>query len=349
MVDFHDSSGVEYAQILRYVGDVPEFAKAYVDRAGESSKLAGDDDGYPMDSPEATWWSAAYLALRKTAGTFEPRYRGHLTYLESRVADAARIWQVDVAGLPAKLAAGLVSDVTPAYSDDEYGLVVSDGDVTKRAFPLIDATCVKLASGLFEDVRSGLPAAQRRTLAAAIVAKAAQFGVRPDELPDSVHRSAGEGVTTAEKLAASLRERATNGAPEFASDLASVAEQVLAMTPEKLASSSDELVEAVTLWDKTAGYASMTLPEDLVYAIPVHAAEKLASAAVNVGGVAMLVDKLAGLPASTYGRALGSDFVGTIVGSSGRIDRDKLATALMALPEADSADLLAELRRSLTA
>ncbi len=322
-----------------------EGAPSYVKRAGFTANgwtspanpfFADQANGeLPCNDRAETWVSARYFSKHAS----EDRY--------------ARIG-ADVGYNLRKAAAafGIVDDVervmahheeVKAASDDDYGWV--RGGV--RKYPMFDGHGVKLASEYFEENKFKYPFTMRREIAGNILRKAAEYGV---SVPDGIRKTAGHGLARPDDVINELVIRA-----ELCRDadtslaLAKMAEHVAERGAAALDGTTDKIAELVEDTDVIENWRGrygkdMTAPEDFLFSMDVKQAEAVLDDVVAVGGDALSLAKLAGLPPDTFDDVLGEGFAAS-VSENGRIVPRRLGEALAKKTAEDLNELSAALKR----
>ena len=296
------------------------------------------DDGrrmFPIDSPASTWLSAAFFAKNGEAG-YVPVLR---SAIENRIKQAADAYGIrkDVDTIMSAVRTD-AAEKTAADADSNYGWV-GNGE---RRYPMFDAEGVKKADAYFAENRFHYPPGMRRTLAANIMAKAAEYKVPVSE---TVRKEAGHGLPRRDTLMAELLHRADLAKDaECSAAVANVNEILACATPEELAENLDKIAEVIEGFDRAEGFdrqygKRLLSPADIVYDIDPKTAEAMVADSVELDRHVFSLSKLAELEPSVFEAALGEDFAGRIKTAEGRVDKAKLGDELFSLPRPDRAAL----------
>lgn len=343
----HDSSQRTWYQLgTKFASLIPEFVLDSTFPTKEAAEGLGfrefADEGrrmFPIDSPAAVWLSAAYFAKNAEDG-YKPILR---TAVEARIKQAADIYGIrkEVDAIMSAVR-GLAEEKQAADEDSNYGWVQERGGVKERRYPMFDAEGVKKAGAYFAEHRFMYPSAMRKTLAAAIMAKAASFGVTVD---DCVRREAGHGLPRRDTLMAELLHRAelTKDA-ECSAAVANLNQLLACASAEEMGDMLDKVAEIVDALDQIEGFdkqygKKLLSPADILCDIDVKAAEEAMQDSVELDRHVFSLKKLAELSPDVFEAALGEDFAGRIKSAEGGVDKAKLADELFSLPRPDRAAL----------
>ena len=337
----HDSShrtwyqlGTKYASIIpQYVLDSELQTKEAADALPDELFADPGNRRFPLDSQASTWLSAAYFAKNAEAV-------GRLACaVESEIKSAAVIWGIDKDVAAIMDAVRSPETVKCAADDDSnYGWVSGDGPGKVRKYPMFDAAGVVKAAAYFSDNRGHYPLAMRRTIAQAIMAKAAEHGVA---VADCVRREAGMGMPRRDTLMAELLERAQLCKDaETAAALANINEFVATAPMDELAQELDKIAEIMEMADaadgRDRGYGKRLLsPADVIYDVDPKLAEAVLADSVELARNVFSLSKLAELPLTVYEDALGPDFAGRVKSAGGGVDAARLGDELFSLPRPD--------------
>lgn len=344
----HDSShrtwyqlGTKFATLIpAYVMDSELQTKEAADKLADTE--FADDTGrmLPIDSPASTWLSAAYFAKNGTADTgFSKRM---LSYIESRIKSAADVYGIRK-DVDAIMEAVRVPDAVKCAADDDsnYGWVQKTAAGVERRYPMFDEAGVMKAASYFVENRRHYPRDMRKTIATAIAAKAAGYGIK---VADAVRREAGIGIPRRDTVMAELLARAHMCKDaETSAVVANINEMIATCSAEELAESLDKVADILDTMDRSEGFdraygRKLLSPADFLYDIDPKVAEAALTDSVELVRNIFSLQKLAELPESVFGDVLGDDFVGRIKGAQG-IDSVKLADELNSLPRPDKAAL----------
>lgn len=353
----HDASHRTWYQIgTQFEKLVPDYVGNATLPTKEAEENMGDrdfaDEGrrlFPIDSPAATWLSAAYFA--KNASEC---YRNKVVRdaVAMRIKHAAATYGIaaDVDVITSAMSAPVV-EKSAAEDDSNYGWVQTVGNHKERRFAMFDATGVKKAAAYFIENRNKYPFAVRKTIATNILHKAAEHKVVVGSL---IRKEAGVGFPRKDTLMAELLERAyLYKDAEVAQAMANLNEAVIADEGELTGEALDKLAELVNEFDRLEGmetsYGKKLLsPSEFIYDIDPKVAEDLLSDSVELDKHVFSLSKLAELPEGVFASVLGDDFVTRVKTASGSIDKSKLSDELYSLPKPDKAALEEHLELSFT-
>ena len=351
----HDGSYRHWLELAeKHEALIPSFVLSYTfDKEGASQM----EDGlfadparrlYPIDSPAATWLSAAYFM--KQASKL-PYKKDEKAYVWARIEKAAEIHGVkdDMQKIASAIQAEGGTEKQAESDDDNYGWVMRDAatnTVVARKYPMFDGRGVKMASSYFDENRSNYPLAVRRDIARNIMKRADAHGVGIDELHPSVLREAGYGIPRKDVLMEEILERAylTKDA-ECAILLANINEMVASMPEEDVGANLDKIAEVIEAYDRTSDLTQyygtrILMPADFLFDINLKTAEEALADSVELDRHVFSLTKLAELPLTVYQEILGEEFGKAIVKTGGTaIDKEKLADNLFSLPKPDKAAL----------
>lgn len=352
-----DTSHRHFVNIASIIGqdNIPLYVKQY-DIPDEKQASAFDDAAfadrhnreYGLESPGATWLSAAYLAYN-SKGDIPP---SDVAYNIKRAAD---VWGIsnDVDKVVETIRAHFEKMAAKKEPEDsDYGLVVFDqAGVKKRKYPMFCAEDVEKAASYFEDNRKAYPAKVRKVVTTRILQKAAEFHVDESMLPECIFKEAGMCVPDREAIIGELETRAlTVRDPEVAALAENTAKLVKVADAEELADVMDKVAEAIEacdlVEDRAPYYGTRYMfPADVMYGLPYKQAADMCRRVVVLGGTAFDAVKMASeIPANTFSDLLGNGFVAEI-SIGGSIDPYRLASGLGKL----ASDQQYELRAALEA
>lgn len=298
---------------------------------------------FPIDSPANIWFSAAYFA-KCAEEAYKPGLRD---FVEARIKFAADTYRIrnDVEKIMEEVRNGTMTKA--AAADTDFGWVGQHNGQTVRRYPMFDVEGVKKANAYFAENRFKYPDAMRRTIAAAIMQKCAQYDVTPCR---EVRVEAGAGMPRRDTLMDELlyRSRMAKDA-ECSMVVANLNNLIAAATPEEFNGMADKIAEVISALDEVEGFRkeygkTLLAPADIVYDMSIKQAEELVNDSVQLGKYTFSTTKLAELDVSIYGDVLGDDFVERIKSASGGVDRQKLADELYSLPIPDKRALEDHLR-----
>lgn len=345
----NDTSRRHFVNIASIIGadNIPFYVKQYNLPDEKQASAFGDaafadrtHREYSLESPGATWLSAAYLAYNNRGNIPESEISGN-------IKRAAQVWGIgkDVSRAVRKIREHFEKLAAPREpSDSDYGLVIYDqAGVKKRKYPLFCREDVEKAASYFEDNRRAYPARVRRVLTSNILRKAAEFGV--EELPECIFKEAGACLPDREAVIEELGYRAdTVRDPEIAALIANTARLVKIADADELFEMMDKVAETIEACDVVEGrvrhYGTKYLfPADVMYGMPYkQAAEKLRHVVV-LGNHAFDTEKMASeLGPERLEYLLGKGFADA-VSVSGAIDPDKLAAGLDKLASVQKSEL----------
>ena len=296
---------------------------------------------FPIDSPAATWLSAAYFA--KNAEQVSHR-KDELAWIEAQIKQAADVFgnrkEVDQI-----MEAVRTKPVEKQAADDlsNYGFVMRDdktGDVVAKNYPMFDDRGVKLACDYFDQYRGRYPLAVRRSIAKNIMSKAAEYGVDYYSLKPSVLREAGYGIPRKDVLMTEILERSqlTKDA-EATIALANINELLVGLDDTEIGENLDKIAEVIDAFDRSAGLTKhygirITTPADFIFDIDLKTAEAVLEDSCELNQHIFSLNKLAELSPSVFGEVLGDEFVKAIT-KNGSIDRERLLDNITSLPRPD--------------
>ena len=319
---------------------VPEFVYAHEPITKEAAEALPDTlfadivhREFPICSPADTWMSAAYYNENKHQ--IKSAYlRG---YIEQTIKSAAAEYGIG-ADVESALCRRAVELADPENDDGNYCLVMKTASgATSRSYPVFDAEGVKRACVYFAANRSAYPLETRTKIAIGLARKAAQYGV---DVPELISKEAMDAVPYRPFLMAELMERAllTKDA-EAATVIGSLVEMLQFASSDDLVKSAEDFVHTLDDLDQLNGldkyYGTRLLsPSEVVFSMTVKKAEALAADAITLGSMTFSAVKLAGLPPSVFGEALGDDVL-TEISEDGKLSADKMASVIPTLPRPD--------------
>jgi hypothetical protein len=294
---------------------------------------------YPCHNAAATWMSAIYFADK--SAQFDEK---SAAAIQTRIHDAARYFGIlgQVTAAAEKVAAAGVTDLNQ-LPDSEFAIVwVGENGSKERHWPLRNETEVKFAAAHFSRYRDDFVFADRHTIAARILEKAAAYDA---DVSDHVHElslSAGHGACAAKVAADMLRSRASlvrrqdQAAAGELFKLADVVEENpdYARRPEtrlKLAAAVDELDREHRLY-RLYDDGGLERPEEVLFAVTEKAARDFMAANVETvtGNVYALTD-LEKLAVEDVRNWLGDEFADAVSAGGVFMDREKLAAIVPTL------------------
>ena len=336
----HDNSHKTWYQIgTQYEKQIPEFVmnatlpeKEAVDQLPNSAFADDNSRVFPIDSPAATWLSAAYFAKNAAAAGYSV---GMCQYIEGRLMKAAQAFGIGdsvtaiVSAIKQPPEEKQAADVA-----ENYGWVSGTG----RKYPMFDATGVKRAASYFMENRFNYPPVMRKTIAGNIMRKAAEYGVVVD---DTVRKEAGQGLPRRDTLMQELLDRARLAKSAEASvAIGNLVESLATVGPDELMTQLDKIAEVIDMLDQSEGFDKqygkrMLSPAEFIYDIDPKVAEAMLEDAVELDQHVFSLKKLAGLSPDVFGAVLGDEFVSRVKQADGKIDVEKLGDELFSLPRPD--------------
>jgi hypothetical protein len=334
-----------FGELKRYASrhPLPEFVKssevfdpakkelprdAYADRLGRQ---------FPVHTKAATWLSHLWYYSDPKAARFG-------SAVEANLAKAASAWSI------ADECDALIRNVKEAASrgpsDSDFALIIDYGDGrVVKSLPIGDADQVQKSAADLYAGRSEMPLEWREKAAAAILQRANEYGV---SVPDYVEKAAGQGVAAPAALGGSLRVRAHQiQVPEIRERLKKLAAVLLESKEnfiygeplKKLAHLIDGCDRAGRIHGQyTRG---LSTPEELCYGITLTKVAEVVDGTIHLtNGKLLNKEALSGLNSDTFD-LLGDDFVKEIDNGAGKVDIEKAASAIRALPM-DDANLLVQ-------
>lgn len=346
--------------------NVPQYVRDYTPPDEDAASLMDDSDfadpgkrAYPIDSPGATWLSAAYYINEHPehcpgAGTKRANVRPwHDIYR------AARAW--GIAKDVDKMAQTIVSrngavKQAAVNNESNYGWIVKDtlGNTTARRYPMFDAEGVTKAATYFDDNRRCYPWDIRQSIARNILKKAAEYGVPEDTIPSSVLREAGKGIPRSSVLMHEINERARMAKDAEAGVLLANVNRLIATSEhEDFARAIDKIAAVLNHFDEVEGLQkyygkTITYPSDFLAGVSYKEAADFQKNAVKLRRHIFDPRKLAQFVSpDLFGAVVGDEFVKKIVVSDKQaqangepgVDPIKLARELNLLPATSKAAL----------
>jgi hypothetical protein len=310
---------------------------------------------FPVDSPAATWLSAAYYQKHAFDGDLPYKTAEAQLVLDTikRAADVYGIVE-DVEAI----GKALIPEQEKCAEDDDsnYGWIVKDaetGEVMMRKYPMFDTRGVIKAGEYFDAYRSRYPLGIRRHISRNILKKAVSYGVDVYDLPQSVMREAGLGIPRKDVLMGEILERAhlTKDA-EAAIALANVNELLGNLKDSDIGPHLDKIAEVLEAFDSSAGLTryygrKILMPSDFLFDVDIKQAEAVLEDAVELDKHVFSISKLAELDPGVFEIVLGENFVDDIT-KEGAIEPTKLADNLYSLPRPDKAALEEHLMKLFT-
>lgn len=340
-----DTSHRHFVNIASIIGQdgIPLYVQQY-DIPDEKVASSFEDNAfadrqnreYGLESPGATWLSAAYLAYNN---------RGCIP--ESETADnikrAADVWGItkDVSKAVRTIREHFEKMAAPKEpQDSDYGLVIYDQAGTKkRKYPMFCAADVTKAASYFEDNRKAYPAKVRKVITTHILQKAAEFSVPEEILPECIFKEAGVCIPDRDAIIAELENRAAMVQDSEVSELAkNTIRLIKAADAAELPEVMDKVAETLESCDIVDGRAKFygtkyAFPADVIYGMPYKQASEMLSRVVVLGNQAFDAVKMASeITSEQFSNMLGKGFVAKIT-INGTIDPSKLADGLNKLAE----------------
>lgn len=346
-----DTSHRHFVNIASIVGqnDIPLYVRQYA-IPDEKTASAFDDTAfadrhnreYGLESPGATWLSAAYLAYNN---------RGRIPESDTanNIKRAAEVWGItkDVSKAVRKIREHFEKLAAPKEpTDDDYGLVIYDqAGVKNRKYPMFCREDVEKAAEYFEDNRKAYPARVRKVITTRILQKAAEFSVPEDTLPECIFKEAGMCIPDRESIIDELENRAgIVPDPEVAALAKNTAAIVKAADADELADVMDKVAEVIEACDIVDGRVShygtrYAFPADMIYGMPYKQASDMVRRVVVLGGSPFDAVKMAAeITPAQFGDMLGDGFVAQIT-VDGAIDPMRLADGLNKLASVQKEEL----------
>jgi hypothetical protein len=346
-----DTSHRHFVNIASIVGqdNIPLYARQYdipdekIASSFDDSAFADRDNReYSLESPGATWLSAAYLAYNNKGNIPDSEIAGNI----KRAAEVYGITK-DVSKAVRTIREHFEKMATPKEpTDADYGLVIYDQAGTKkRKYPMFCAEDVSKAASYFEDNRKAYPAKVRKVITTRILQKAAEFSVSEDELPECIFKEAGLCIPDRESIIDELENRAAMVKDaEVATLVANTAKLVRAAPAEELPEVMDKVAGTIEACDIVDGRVQQygrnyMFPADVIYGMPYKQASEMARRVVVLGGNAFDAVKMAAeITAEQFGGILGDGFATSIV-VNGTIDPMRLADGLNKLASVQKDEL----------
>lgn len=352
-----DTSRRQFVGIVSIIG--PENLPSYVRQYGipdEKTASAFDDAAfadrvnreYSLESPGATYLSAAYLAYNN---------KGNIPDSQAayNIKRAAAVW-------------GIADDVEKAVKiihdhfeklaaprepqDSDYGLIVYDQAGTKkRKYPMFCGKDVEKAAAYFEENRGAYPANVRKFLTGRILQKAAEYGVPDEALPMCIFKEAGVCVPDRQAIVDELDNRAmTAQNPDIARLAENMAKIASFLPVPDLFRVMDKVASVIESCDLASGRVryygtKYAFPADNMYGMPYKQAEDQLKTIVVLGGNAFDTEKMAAeIDTGTLGNLLGSQFMAS-VSKEGTVNPIMLARGLNKLASSQKNELAAVLEQ----
>jgi hypothetical protein len=303
---------------------------------------------FPIDSPAATWLSAAYFSKRAAANEL-PYNAGEAEYVKGLLLKAADLY--DIENDAVKISHDIVKlDIPdtpqPEQDDSNYGWVMkaASGEILARKYPMFDERGVEKAAAYFDEYRARYPLNVRRHISHNILRKAAEYGVDTDNLPGSVMREAGFGLPQRDVVMSEMLRRAklTKDA-EASLALANINLMISELDNTEFGHSLDKLAEVLDDFDRgaelTQHYGTrLRMPADFLYDVPLKQAEDAVAGAILLDQYAFSAEKLAALDPTVFTDVLG-DSVVRDMSTDEKLDQQKVADVLPTLPRPDKVAL----------
>jgi len=349
----HDNSFRKWLKIAELAEpDIPDYVREYtLIEEKTASDLSGDlyadsmSRLFPIDSPAATWLSAAYFATHRDQLPYKAAMAEHV---EKRIAEAADVYGIadDVKQVVLKVAESQMQKSAAAV-DDNYGWIekTADGAVITRRYPMFDAEGVQKAAAYFEENRQHYPLTMRRAIAQSIMHKAAEYGLMPNMLDDSITREAGEGIPRRTVLMRELIERAHIAKDaEAGMLLLNINNLIGELQAGEVGQNLDKIAEVIDEFDQLEGLnktygIKVTHPADFLHGVATKSAEVYIEKSIKLNRLVFDTGKLVELGAGVFADVLGEKFAEDILFE----DADKLKQALSELSPADKAALEAHI------
>jgi len=303
----------------------------------------------PCHTPAATWLSTAFFLEQKTAmdQTLVPdvdaRLRRFALYhgIENE-ANLLRDKHAEFHALPED----------ERLADEDYALVVKQGDVTvKRYYPLRNTEEVSRAGQYYLQYRDSMPYAARQQFASRVLEKAAAYGADLKDAEEVLTRAAGQGAVVGTDVAEILYNRVQASRHGLAGALGNVQVGLLKLAKmyaehplkARVPGVLIQLAETLDRFDRTFKLAQyygkgLPRPEDCLFAVTKHAMAKLVrdNVETTTGNLYRLAD-LETLKIAVVHEGMGADYAHAL-SSPGRptIDLEKAAEVLPTLPRPDA-------------
>ena len=346
-----DTSRRQFVDIVSIIGtdNLPLYVRQYgipdVKTASAFDDAAFADRAnreYGLESPGATYLSAAYLAYNSKGNIPDSAVAGN-------IKRAAEVWGIskDVSDAVKAIRLHFEKLAAPREEkDSDYGLIVYDqAGAKKRKYPMFCGADVEKAARYFEDNRAAYPAKVRRAVTSKILSKAAEFGVDETSLPDCVFKEAGMCVPDRQAAVELLDDRAAaTDDPDISYLVGSMAKLVKTASAEDLFAAMEKVAEIVEACDLVSGRVRQygtrySFPADVIYGMPYKEASDGLRTVVVLGGNAFDARKMASeITADQLGDMLGSGFV-AMVSKQGSVDPEKLADGLNKLSSVQKTEL----------
>lgn len=346
--DLNHDELVKYAQLYEF----PDFVKtAGVDSLCTPPQQspnffadARDPFQFPCHSPAATVVSQVFF-LNKQA-EINPKIR---PLIQQRLDHFSSYWRVKGAtDLAKKRHAELHKEAD--VPDSAYALVQIAGNQKYRQHPVRNGLEVKAAALWFREylpqLREEFPFPDRQKIAAKILKKAEDLGVKLDDVTEAfLEKSAGHGMRPASKIAESFRNRVV-AADRCKADVAQAMNKMAELVENKpqaflepnvtsgLAKSLDEFDREHGLLNK---YSELLLsPEDAVFGVTYKQANAaIATACTTLTGSVYDKTEFSKLAFSDVADAFGDD-IARQVARGLKIDAEKMAEFAATLPLNDA-------------
>lgn len=347
-----DDNGAELYKLARLY-DAPDFVKAAARKDlrpdnpvppayyGDPRRLL-----YPLHHKAATWASYAFF-LDKRASL----HPTDAACIEERILQAGAVHGVRPALDALKAAHARAQSGDPGDArDEDYAIVVRDGNAVERYMPLRNSIEVKRGADYFLRHRDRLPFDERREVAGRILQKAAEHCAALGDAAEQLEKQAGLGACQTAAVVAAVRDRVATSRrgpgelDDYQQGLLKLAD-ILAARPASLRESAVrvKVAKAIDDFDRVTGLVGLvrdgSLPrvEDVLFPLT---REKMASAAseltsTTTGHLYHLADveklKLASVRAQ-----LGADIAEALTANGIHVSGDKAARVVPTLPRGDA-------------
>lgn len=295
---------------------------------------------FPCHTKAATWMSALFLGDKRRQ--LAPSL---VDQVQSRIVKSASYWKIkgEVEALWEKMA----QDEAQGHArlpDDDFALVWDTGSHKERKYPLRNAAEVKMASAWFGNYHREFNFADKHTIAAKILTKAAAYGAGVDN-QELLDRCAGFGYCAAETAAQTWEKRAaliSTSHPDYSAEALQVATTIRAATFEardqgkriKMATLMDQFDRQTGL-DKLYDDGGLERPEEALFLITEKvASEFLRDHVQTTTGAVYEKMALESLGIDTVRQWMGDDLADECGGVM--MDTEKLAEIVPTLPRPEA-------------
>jgi len=333
IIDLPSDKGLTHLQSISRILDLPEFVKqadfgdqTETDDLPSSSYANQHDRKFPVHTKAAAYLSYAYFLTQKSD---MPANVERTTYYGFQ--KAAGYW-----GLESEFTA-IEQSVMPGHTKSaaaapsKFALDLG----ADKFFPInTPSEIIKSADSLAE-CRGQFDYSLRSTAAKGIMKAAAAAGLPLSVITDSVHRMAGNGLTTKKAALRELSDRwNTEKRPSLAGPLHECIATVQSIQSDILSCSTcEKLAMVLDQYDRALG--RQVFPEDVLFAFTKHAADEIANSLVSLPDGSSYWCKHLEKAADAFG-VLGANTVRDLKNMDGTLNMTKVSELIDTLPLSDA-------------